>query len=132
VAFIAALGEGATRRERVVSGYARLEAHEHRLAEKIRAALAPLPRVRLFQAPPAVRKTPTVALTVEGLAPSEVCRRIIDEASVFIADGNFYAWTLAEKLGINRSGAWVRAGLSPYNSEEEVDRFLEAMFRLAR
>jgi cysteine desulfurase family protein (TIGR01976 family) len=132
VEFIAALGSGASRRERIVSGYARLEAHEDRLAGKIRAALAPLPRVRLYQAPPEVRKTPTVALTVEGLSPAQVCRRIIDEASVFIADGNFYAWTLAEKLGINRAGAWVRAGLSPYNSEEEVDRFLEAMLRLAR
>jgi len=132
VEFIAALGAGATRRERIVSGYERMEAHENRLAEKIRAALAPLPRVRLYQAPPAVRKTPTVALTVEGLTPAEVCRQVIEEASVFIADGNFYAWTLAEKLGINRAGAWVRAGLSPYNSEEEVDRFLEAMVRIAR
>ncbi|HWQ09474.1 MAG TPA: cysteine desulfurase-like protein, partial [Holophaga sp.] len=132
VEFIAALGEGATRRERIVSGYERMEAHENRLAGKIRAALSDLPRVRLYQAAPGVRKTPTVALTVEGLAPSEVCRRIIDEASVFVADGNFYAWTLAEKLGINPAGAWVRAGLSPYNTEEEVDRFIAAMTRLAK
>ncbi len=132
VEFIAALGAGATRRERIVSGYERLEAHEHRLAEKIRAALAPLPGVRLYQAPPSVRKTPTVALTVRGLTPSQVCRQVIETASVFVADGNFYAWTLAEKLGINGSGAWVRAGLSPYNSEEEVDRFIAALAALAR
>jgi len=132
VEFIAALGAGATRRERIVSGYARMEAHENGLAEKIRTTLSALPKVRLYQAAPSVHKTPTVALTVEGMTPAEVCRRVIDEASVFVADGNFYAWTLAERLGINATGAWVRAGLSPYNSEEEVDRFLAAMTRLGK
>lgn len=131
VEFVAALGEGSTRRERIVSGYARMEAHENRLAEKIRAALSDLPRVRLFQAPPSVRKTPTVALTVAGLAPVDVCRQVVEESSVFIADGDFYAWTLAEVLGLHPTGGWVRAGLSPYNSEEEADRFIEAMRRVA-
>lgn len=130
VEFIASLGTGATRRERIVSGYERMEAHENRLAEKIRATLAGLTRVRLYQAPPSVRKTPTVALTVLGLSPAEVCKRVIETSSVFVADGNFYAWTLAERLGINASGAWVRAGLSPYTSEEEVDRFIAAMTQL--
>lgn len=132
VEFIASLGTGRRRRDRILAGYERMEAHENGLAEKIRAALAQMPRVRLYQAGPDVKKTPTVALTVEGMSPAEVCRFIIDRASVFIADGNFYAWTLAEKLGINPTGAWVRAGLSPYNTEEEVDRFLAAMARMLR
>jgi cysteine desulfurase family protein (TIGR01976 family) len=131
VEFIAALGTGSSRRERILSGYERMEAHENRLADRIRTALSVLPRVRLYQAPPSVRKTPTVALTVAGLAPAEVCKRVIEASSIFIADGNFYAWTLAERLGINPTGAWVRAGLSPYNSEEEVERFLEAMLQVA-
>lgn len=130
VAFIASLGTGLSRRERLVSGYERLEAHEHRLAEKIRGALSLLPRVRLFQAPPEVRKTPTVAFTVEGFAPAQVCRTVLEQASVFIADGHFYAWTLSEKLGINPAGGWVRAGLSPYNTDEEADRFIAAVARL--
>ena len=132
VEFISAFGSGNTRRERIVSGYERMEVHENRLAEKIRAELSTLSRIRLYQAPLAVRKTPTVTLTVEGMAPADVCKRIIDDASIFIADGNFYAWTLAEKLGINLTGAWVRAGLSPYNSQEEVDRFISAMHKLVR
>ncbi|MGA2080150.1 MAG: cysteine desulfurase-like protein [Holophaga sp.] len=132
VDFIAALGEGATRRERIVSGYARIEAHEDRLVTRIRQALAALPGIRLYQAAPDVPKTPTVALTMAGMEPAAICRRVVEEASVFIASGNFYAWTLAEKLGINPTGAWVRAGLSPYNTEEEADRFIAAMARLAR
>jgi len=131
VEFIAALGAGGTRRERIIAGYEAMEAHENRLAERIRSALAAMPGVRLYQAGPAVRKTPTVALTVTGIAPAAVCRQIVETASVFVADGNFYAWTLAERLGILPTGAWVRAGLSPYNTDEEVDRFIAAMARLA-
>jgi cysteine desulfurase family protein (TIGR01976 family) len=131
VAFIAALGTGATRRERIVSGYAAMQAHEHCLAERIRAALAGLPGIRLYQAGPHVAKTPTVALTVAGLSPAEVCRQVLTSASVYVADGNFYAWTLAEKLGLGDSG-WVRAGLSPYNTLEEAERFIAAMARLVR
>jgi len=131
VEFIATLGRGATRRERIVSGYARMEAYENALAERIREALAELPRVRLYQAGKSVQKTPTVAFTVEGMSPREVCRQVIEEASVFVADGNFYAWTLAEKLGLNTHGGWVRAGLSPYNSDSEVDRFIAVMRHLA-
>jgi cysteine desulfurase family protein (TIGR01976 family) len=131
VDFIAGLGRGATRRERLRSGYERIEAHENRLAERIRAALAGLPGLRLYQAPPSVPKTPTVAFTIQGVKPVDVCRRVIDEAAVFVADGNFYAWTLAERLGINPD-AWVRAGLSPYNTDDEADRFIAAVTRICR
>jgi cysteine desulfurase family protein (TIGR01976 family) len=131
VEFIAWLGDGSTRRERIVSGYERMEAHENRLAEEIRAALSRWPGVRLYEAPPTVRKTPTVALTVEGMTPAEVARRVIEHGSVFVADGNFYASTLAERLGLNHAGGWVRAGLAPYNSDEEVARFVAAMRSLS-
>ena len=132
VDFIASLGQGATRRERILAGYERIEAHENGLADKIRAALAGLPGLRLYQAGPEVPKTPTVAFTIKGIAPVDACKRIIDEAAVFVADGNFYAWTLAERLGINPTGGWVRAGLSPYNTEDEADRFIAAVTRLCR
>ena len=36
------------------------------------------------------------------------------------AAGDFYASTLAEKLGIRDSGGFVRASLAPYNTAEEV------------
>lgn len=130
VEFIASLGSGSTRKEQIISGYHIIEEYEDRLANKIRAALASVSKVKLYQAPEHVRKTPTVAFTVEGMAPMDVTRFVLEEYSVFIANGNFYASTLAEKLGIIDKGAWVRLGLSPYNSEEEADRFIEAIYTL--
>lgn len=127
VEFIAGLGKGDTRRERIVSGYARIQAYEDRLAEKVREGLRRIPGVKLYQAPHPVPKTPTIAFEIEGHAPREVCRRMAEEHAVFIADGDFYATTLAEILGVNRRGGWIRAGLAPYNTEEEADRFLTGL-----
>ena len=50
-----------------------------------------------------------------------------EEHSIFVADGDFYATNLADLTGVNSRGGWLRVGLAPYNSEEEVDRFLEAV-----
>jgi len=130
VDFIASLGSGGSRREQLLSGYERIEAHEQALVTRIRETLAALPGITLYQAPAGVRKTPTVAFTLAGHAPEAVCRALVEEHSVFVASGDFYASTLADKLGINPDG-WVRAGLSPYNSDAEVDRFIEGVTRLA-
>jgi selenocysteine lyase/cysteine desulfurase len=49
-----------------------------------------------------------------------------------VAGGDFYATTLADKLGINATGGFVRAGLAPYNTEGEVGEFLGALEELVR
>ena len=44
-----------------------------------------------------------------------------------MAGGDFYASTLAERLGICDSGGFIRAGLAPYNTGDEVEAFLETL-----
>ena len=129
--FIASLGDGDGLRERLVSGMRAIEDYEATLAETFRAALRDLPGVRLYAAPDGVRKTPTIAFRVEGYAPDEVCARML-EHGYFIAAGDFYASTLAEKLGVRDKGGFVRAGLAPYNTEEEVEGFVERLERLVK
>jgi cysteine desulfurase family protein (TIGR01976 family) len=129
--FISSLGEGTSRREKLTSAMQTIEEHEADLATKFRAALRDLPGVKLYAAPDGVRKTPTIAFRVQGHTPEEVCARML-EHGFFIAAGDFYASTLAEKLGIGERGGFVRAGLAPYNSEEEVERFVEALERFVR
>jgi selenocysteine lyase/cysteine desulfurase len=53
------------------------------------------------------------------------------EEGFFVADGHFYASTLAGKLGIADKGGWVRAGLAPYNTWEEIEGFIGSLERLA-
>ena len=128
--FISSLGEGTSQREKLASAMQTIEEYEAALAEIFRAALGDLPGVRLYAASEEVRKTPTIAFRVEGHTPEEICARML-EHGFFIAAGDFYASTLAEKLGIRDSG-FVRAGLAPYNTEGEVERFVEALEGLAK
>jgi cysteine desulfurase family protein (TIGR01976 family) len=124
--FIASLGSGASRREKLISGMRAIEEYEAHLAEKFRAALREVPGVKLYAAPDGVPKTPTLAFRLEGHTPREFCERMVEEG-FFVADGHFYASTLAKKLGIYDSGGWVRVGLAPYNTAEEVEGFIAVL-----
>ena len=42
-------------------------------------------------------------------------------------DGNYYALSLSERLGVESTGGMVRIGLAHYNTAEEIDRLLEAL-----
>src|SRR5215212_4686500 len=122
--FIASLGDGATPRERLISGMRAIEEYEADLAAKFRAALRDIPSVELYAAPDGVRKTPTLAFRLNGYTPREVTERMAQEG-YFVADGHFYASTLARKLEIHDKGGWIRAGLAPYNTEAEAEGFIE-------
>ena len=124
IGFIAGLGVGDGLPACIQSGYQRLEAYENALAAIIRRELPQIPGITLYQAPPQIPKTPTIAFRAEGHDNHEFCRRMCDEHGVFIAYGDFYACTVARRLGIDKSGAFIRAGLAPYNTLEEVERFL--------
>ena len=129
--FIASLGEGASGREKLASAMQTIEEHEADLAAKFRAGLHGLSGVKLYAAPEGVRKTPTIAFRVEGYSTEAICVRMLQN-DFFVAAGDFYASTIAERLGIKDSGGFVRAGLAPYNTEEEVDAFVTALERLVR
>ncbi len=129
--FVSSLGEGASPRERLLDAMRTVEEHETRMADRFRAALRGIPGVTLYAAPDTIRKTPTVAFRLEGRTPLEVCHHAADHG-YFIAAGDFYASTLSHKLGLAESGGFVRAGLAPYNTEEEVDGFVLALERLAQ
>jgi cysteine desulfurase family protein (TIGR01976 family) len=129
--FIASLGEGSSRREKLANAMQTIEEYEAGLAETFRTALQDLPGVKLYAAPDGIRKTPTIAFRVEGYSTEEVCVRMLQHG-FFIAAGDFYASTIAERLGIKDSGGFVRAGLAPYNTEDEVERFVTALEVLVR
>ncbi|WKA59497.1 cysteine desulfurase-like protein [Planococcus shenhongbingii] len=130
IEFFASFGGGDTRRERILSGLEKIEGYENNLAARLREGLAALDKVTLFEADHSVPKTPTIAFQVAGIAPEEVCRIMAEQHSIFVASGHFYASTLADRLDINKSGGWIRAGLAPYNTFEEVERFIKAVSEL--
>jgi cysteine desulfurase family protein (TIGR01976 family) len=72
---------------------------------------------------------PTRWFTVAGLEPAEVARRLA-EHRIAVWHGTNYAWEIARWLGLGDAGA-VRAGLVHYNDGTDLDRFLDALVRVA-
>jgi selenocysteine lyase/cysteine desulfurase len=81
--------------------------------------------VTVFGPPPEASRTPTLSFIVEGVSSQEVSRRLV-EFDVFASHGNFYAMTVAERLGHLKDGL-VRAGCACYTTEEEVARLVDAV-----
>ena len=131
VQFIASLGEGKTTRERIRSGMEAIEAYEDPMARWAREQLRAIPGVKVFAASDEVRKTPTIAFRVAGRTPREVCQHAL-KRGLYIASGDFYASTLAMVLGIRESGSFVRAGLAPYTTREEVESLVASVEEIAR
>ncbi len=123
ITFIESLGEGATRPERLKTGMEQIITHELELTQRLENSLSRLPQVRLYRAPADTPKTPTFAFTLDQVNARDVTTWFAQHYNMCIADGHFYASTLADKLQVNHMGGWVRIGLAPYNTLEEVKLF---------
>jgi cysteine desulfurase family protein (TIGR01976 family) len=126
ITFIENLGIGLTRRERLRSGMESIENYERVLSGDLESFIKSLPNVKLFRAPEGP-KTPTFAFTIDHHNSREVTAWLAKEYNMCVADGDFYASTMAAILGVHSVGGWVRIGLSPYNTKEEVETFKRAI-----
>jgi cysteine desulfurase family protein (TIGR01976 family) len=129
VDFLASLGGGATRRERLGSAFAALHARGQALVERLWSGLQATPGVTVYGPPPTEPRTPTVSFNVRGTASDDVARALAEQA-VFVSHGDFYAPTVIARLGRGADGI-VRAGCACYTSADEVDRLLAGVRRLA-
>jgi cysteine desulfurase family protein (TIGR01976 family) len=130
VDFLASLAPGETRRARLQASFAELHRRTLILVRQLWEGLSAIDGLQLFGPPPEVARTPTVAFTMAGLSAAEVARAMVADA-LFLSHGDFYATTVAERLGRNEDGL-VRAGCACYTSAEEIARLLASVRRLAR
>jgi cysteine desulfurase family protein (TIGR01976 family) len=127
----AASGKGWSERRRlVVAGMEAMENYEQPLAAKLIAELTALDKVKIYGPPEGHPRTSTVSFTIDGVPAAHVAAAL-GEKGLFVWDGHFYAVCLVERLGLIESGGLVRVGLSPYNTEGEIDRLLDAVGKLA-
>ena len=118
-----------TRRDRLRSAYSAIQLHERELSLRMLRGLAEIPRLRLYGiADPTrvVSRCPTFAVRIEACHPTEMARKLGDRG-IFTWDGNYYALNLTERLRVEQEGGFLRIGFVHYNTEEEVDRVLEAL-----
>ena len=76
-------------------------------------------------------RTPTVAFNVGDAHPDDIARALADD-HIAVWSGDYYAVEIMAALGLDRRGGAVRAGVSSYNTADDVDRLLAAVRALAR
>ena len=125
VDFLASLAPSGTRRERLRAAFDELDERGRTLLAQTWEGLSAIDGVQLYGPAPDAPRTPTVAFTIEGVPSLEVSRRLV-EHGVFASHGDFYATTVAERLGHSHDGL-VRAGCACYTTADEVSRLVEGV-----
>ena len=129
VDFLAFLADGDSRRERIVLAYDALQRRSDDLVKSLWEGLKEIPHVCVYGPPPDRPRTPTVSFTVNGVASTEVARRLAAKG-LFLSHGDFYAATVIERLGLGPEGL-VRAGCACYTTADEIERLIEGVAEIA-
>jgi len=124
-----ALHAAHSRREALKAAYRAIHGHERNLMRRMLRGLADIPGVKLYGIDDPARldaRCPTFAIRIQGHTPLELANKL-GERGIFTWDGNYYAINLTERLGVEADGGFLRIGFVHYNTEEEVDRVLDAL-----
>jgi cysteine desulfurase family protein (TIGR01976 family) len=138
VDYLAELGRrwnpGATsRRDALLAAYRATRQHEMALFSRLAEGLLAISGLRFFGISDPKRfqeRCSTVSVRLGNHHPTDVAK-FLGERGIFTWDGNYYALNLAERLGVESSGGFLRIGLVHYNTAQEVDRLLSALEQIA-
>ena len=75
-------------------------------------------------------RVPTAAFTIEGVHPADASKAL-GARNIAVWDGHNYAVAVVDQLGLADSGGVIRAGVSRYVEQPDVDRVLDAVKELA-
>jgi len=125
VEYLASLGGGVNLRENLRNVFHETHARNSALFALLWNALSSMPRVKLYGPPPDSARTPTLAFTIEGCTSTDAARRLA-EKGLFLSHGDFYAYTIVQRLGLAPEGL-IRAGCGIYTTEDEIDRLIDGV-----
>jgi cysteine desulfurase family protein (TIGR01976 family) len=136
VDYLAELGRhvgatGSGRRAQLEAAYEAITAYENSLATRLVAGLQELRAVKVWGITDPGRfaeRVPTVSFAHAKRKSGEIAA-LLAERGVFVWAGNFYALPLTEALDLEPEGL-VRVGLLHYNTEDEIERLLDALREL--
>ncbi len=109
-----------------------IRAYEYELSRALLATLSAFPLIHLYGISDPRRleeRVPTFSFTVQDCSPLEVARKLGDQG-INVWDGNYYALSVTERLGIEDTGGMVRVGAVHYNTIDEVNRLSETLDKL--
>ena len=121
----------APRRQKLAAAWQVIGEYERLLMDRLITGLKAIPRVRIYGITNRMdwdKRMATVSIRKEGLTPEKLALKLADQ-NIFVWNGNFYAVSISERLGVEQSGGLVRIGLAHYNTIEEIDRCLAVIDR---
>jgi len=130
---IASLGEGSSRRDRLMAGQRLVGSHEASLARRFLTGASGIQALRVYGInDPSMleQRVPTFSIGVEG-SPAAETASLMRDRGLTVRSGHFYATGLMHHLGVLDDGGLVRIGFVQYTTADEVDRTLEALTSIA-
>lgn len=118
-----------TRRNRLKAAWNVLWPYEQSLIDRLITGLTAIPGVRVYGITSRFdwdKRVATVSIRKEGTTPEQLALALAKE-NIFTWNGNFYAVSISERLGVEASGGLVRIGLAHYNTLQEIDKCLEVI-----
>jgi cysteine desulfurase family protein (TIGR01976 family) len=113
-------------------GMSAIRSYEFELSQALLDILAETPGVTVYgikDTHQVEERVPTAAFTLVGKSPRQVAEQL-DEANIYVWDGNYYALEVTSRLGLEGSGGMVRVGPVHYNTLDEIQRFGEVLGRI--
>jgi cysteine desulfurase family protein (TIGR01976 family) len=130
VEFLATLGGQSERRESLRSAFHEMHTRNSVLFNRLWSELSSMPRVTLYGPPPDAQRTPTLSFTIGGCTSTDAARRLAAKG-LFLSHGDFYAYTIVQRLGLEPEGL-IRAGCACYTTEDEIDRLIDGVREISR
>lgn len=128
--YLAGLGTGSPLADRLTSAFQAITAHEHQLAERFLHRIGDVAGVRLLGVAGAdpSRRVATFGLAAQRTTPAALARGL-GERGIYAWNGDFYALNVVRELGLEAGGI-LRLGFVHYNTNDEVDRAVDALTEL--
>ena len=121
------------RRAALLAAYRATRRYETGLVTRLIEGLLAIPGIQIFGITDPKRfdeRCSTLSFRLGEHHPMAIAT-FLGDRGIFTWDGNFYALSLAERLGVEQHGGVLRVGLVHYNTVEEVEKLLATLREFA-
>lgn len=133
IEYLASLGTGGTRREKLATAWSSLESYEQGLTLRLLEGIRDIKGLKIrgiTSANAMHRRVPTVSFTIDGTRPEKLAKHFAGE-NMFVWSGHNYAVEPIKAMGLDEQGGVLRVGLAHYNTLNEVDQFITSLNQVA-
>lgn len=129
VEYLASLGSGKSRRERLFSAFEAIQEHEADLLWQLIDGIQAIGGYTIqgiTDKSIAHKRAPTIAITHARHSPQDI-EQAMTKANIFSWAGHSYAIEPLGQLGLLERGGILRLGIAHYNTQQEIDTTLNSL-----